>query len=399
MAITTIGQDNSKVQTILTYLLGIAGVALIVFFGGELVRNYQKNKNLSGLTVTAYYGQFDVFVNDENIGKTPIESKPIKSGQNKLTLKNETRSYETSIKFSPKSKSEIKVVALIRDLGANETFSSGIDTWFEEDKSENVLRVLSEPSGASVLIDGTEVGKTPYSSNTVSEGAYDIRISLAGFEDQAIRANIRKEITLNINAKLYPLPFGQKIAKLPDSPNVYDLSTDNPIVNSNPEAWVNGLIHWISTRGVDLEDKKGITENPFDYFFDHRGNVYDKTGVQITKPEEFSKLKDAVSGAYLGRVSDGGLTKEAKDTLQALLGATGDVKKVKIKSTPTGWLRVRDSANLNGKEITRVNVGTEYEVVEEQTGWVKIKVSNDIQGWVSSDYVEVVEAIVVKPAI
>ena len=64
-------------------------------------------------------------------------------------------------------------------------------------------------------------------------------------------------------------------------------------------------------------------------------------------------------------------------------------KKAKVVETGTGWLRVRDAAGLNGVEIARVTVGQEYQVLEETTGWVKIKVSDTVQGWVSSDYVEV----------
>ena len=69
--------------------------------------------------------------------------------------------------------------------------------------------------------------------------------------------------------------------------------------------------------------------------------------------------------------------------------ATG--KQAKIKTTPTGWLRVRSEPSLDGTEITRVDTGGIYRVLEEQTGWVKIRVSDTSEGWVSADYVELVE--------
>ncbi|MCL4384052.1 SH3 domain-containing protein [Patescibacteria group bacterium] len=60
---------------------------------------------------------------------------------------------------------------------------------------------------------------------------------------------------------------------------------------------------------------------------------------------------------------------------------------VTIKTTETGWLRVRDAAAASGKEIARVNPGEKYVLLEENNGWSKIKVNATISGWVSSAYV------------
>jgi uncharacterized protein YgiM (DUF1202 family) len=54
-------------------------------------------------------------------------------------------------------------------------------------------------------------------------------------------------------------------------------------------------------------------------------------------------------------------------------------------------LRVRDAAGLSGAEIARVNTGDKYALLEEKIGWVKIKVSDTVMGWVSSDYVTLSE--------
>ena len=47
---------------------------------------------------------------------------------------------------------------------------------------------------------------------------------------------------------------------------------------------------------------------------------------------------------------------------------------------------------MNAAEIAKVDVGKEYAFVEEQTDWIKITVSETIQGWVSKTYVEIVDS-------
>jgi len=59
---------------------------------------------------------------------------------------------------------------------------------------------------------------------------------------------------------------------------------------------------------------------------------------------------------------------------------------VTILDTPTGFLRVRDSASLGGNEIAQVHPGETYQYVSDQDGWFQIKLSDGKVGWVSSSY-------------
>ena len=61
--------------------------------------------------------------------------------------------------------------------------------------------------------------------------------------------------------------------------------------------------------------------------------------------------------------------------------------KVKVRSTPTGFLRVRDKPSLSGKEIRRVAPGDELLLLEEQDDWDKVRLSNGEEGYVSALYV------------
>lgn len=59
-----------------------------------------------------------------------------------------------------------------------------------------------------------------------------------------------------------------------------------------------------------------------------------------------------------------------------------------IKKTPIGFLRVRDNPGLGGKEIAQVKPKEEYILLEETPGWVRIRLKDSKEGWVSSAYVQ-----------
>ena len=60
---------------------------------------------------------------------------------------------------------------------------------------------------------------------------------------------------------------------------------------------------------------------------------------------------------------------------------------VEIKPTETGWLRVRSQPSGAATEIARVSTGERYFVTGDAgNGWIKIKLTNGTEGWVSSQY-------------
>lgn len=61
---------------------------------------------------------------------------------------------------------------------------------------------------------------------------------------------------------------------------------------------------------------------------------------------------------------------------------------VTIKNTPTGFLRVRDKPGIGGKEIGQIKPKEEYVLLEETPGWVRIRLKDGKEGWVSSAYIQ-----------
>jgi len=73
---------------------------------------------------------------------------------------------------------------------------------------------------------------------------------------------------------------------------------------------------------------------------------------------------------------------------QEVKGASANVKEPKlyatVTETPTGWLRVRKSPS--GIELDKVDVGKTFPLIEETHAWLKIKLDNDTEGWISRRY-------------
>jgi hypothetical protein len=393
MAVTTIiNHKESKLSKVLIYIIGIVGVGLVVFFGGQLIESIMNKSGKAGISVETVNSSASVFVDGQKVGETPYTSSDIRPGTRTIALKNSIRQYQTSLNFIPSNNGTVHVVGLVRDLGVSDIFSSGQEFWFEKDSSGNTVRIISEPSGAKVYVDGSEVGTTPFSSTSISPGNYSIKIALPNYESQTAPIVVQKGYTLNGNIKLFPYPLPENPKLFEGSQSLYDLSLDNPALSADTEAWTKAVIYWNTTRGVNLGGATGLKDKAFDFFLDYKGNIFNREGTQVKSPDDVSKMGDLKKGGYLGRISDGlGLTKEAKEALTTLSSKVSAGKTATIGQTPFGWLRVRDSAGLGGAEIAKVNTGDKYGVLEEKTSWVKIKVSDTISGWVSSDYVTLSE--------
>lgn len=378
--------SKAKTPKAVVYAFILFGLILLIYFGGGIVKYFPNLKGKAVLSAEVTNGEAQVLVNNTQVGKTPFKSSDVKAGENKITIKSDSGQYDATINFLANTE-----ISIVRDLGISDTFSDGQNFWIEKSASDDVLSVISNPSGASVFIDGTEVGKAPYTSSTLSESGYELKVEYPGYEAQSARIKIQKGYRLNGELTLFPMPAPYKVDLLEGSTNLYNVTSGNNVVTSDTGQWVKALLYWNKTRGINLAGL-GINREPvFDYFLDYKGNLYGKDGSPILSTTGYDSLKDAQKGAYLARSTDpAGLSQQAKETYSALTKVAGTSgKKATIKETGTGWLRVRDLPSLNGKELAKVNVGESYTVLEEQTGWTKIKVSDTIQGWVSADYVTV----------
>ena len=61
----------------------------------------------------------------------------------------------------------------------------------------------------------------------------------------------------------------------------------------------------------------------------------------------------------------------------------------RVAKVTTETLRVRDNVGLDAPVQTLVPMGEELDVKEELDGWVRVSLDDDVEGYVSADYVEI----------
>lgn len=61
---------------------------------------------------------------------------------------------------------------------------------------------------------------------------------------------------------------------------------------------------------------------------------------------------------------------------------------VLVKSTPTGFLRVRSTASANGQEVAQVKPGDILTLLEEIPNWYRVRLTDGKEGFISSAYAE-----------
>ncbi len=373
---------NSKARNIAAFLVTVFGVILTSYFGYLLISRATSPSAKPYLYADVYYNKATVLVDGAQVGETPLENFVVKKGLRKVRIESNGTSYETSINFASGFPVLVK-----RDLGVDQVFSAGLDLWSEKASSSAVLSVISEPSDAIVFVDGTESGKTPYSTDKLTEGAYDVRLEKEGYEPISERLNITKNQKLNASFKLFPLPALASVKLMDGSTNLYDIVSVNTFVATNPQTWAKALIYWNKTRGINIMGYGINRELVFSYVLDFNGIFYDTAGEVVSADKVL--LGDGKI-AYLRRESDGvGISAQAKASLAKIGSGVAGGKSAKVKDTPTGWLRVRNEPSLNGLEVGRVTTGDTVNVLEEKTGWLKVKTSANLEGWASADYLQI----------
>ena len=320
-----------------------------------------------------------VFLDGKKMGATPLKLDTVPSGESKLLLSDGAYTYEDEVTLTPKTRTVIR-----RGLGPSEIFSAGENIWLEKSDLGETVSILSNPIEATVKVDGKELGKSPQTTETLSEGEHTIEIAKENYEGKAVKVTVLKGFKINIIFQLFPIPMPKSPSEIKLSETMdyklLDLSTQNPLLFSDTMAWAKAVAYYIRTRKLDIK---------YNYFIDSFGKIYSEKG-EIYLPKEKINLKDKTI-IYLGKSDDKEVTVAAKVAIEGL-AAGKEVKpenlanQVEVLETGTGWLRVRSEASLNGTEIGKVNVGEKYKFSEEVEGWYKITLSDGTTGWISSQY-------------
>ncbi|MDO8573619.1 MAG: PEGA domain-containing protein [Candidatus Daviesbacteria bacterium] len=261
-------------KTIVLFLVLLSLIALILRFNAKFAEVFLGFKESSGISIASDPTGATVFLDGQEVGKTPLNVKNLSVKTYEIKIQKEKLIWQVKVTLTPGT-----VTVINRDLSADLVSSAGEMLTLEKGKG---LTIVSNPTEADVEVDGKQLGKTPVTTD-VESGEHTILISSTNYLKRSIRANLPESFNLTISADL-----SLSEADLTAAPA--------PVVTQTPE--------------------------------------------------------------------------------------------VVVKTTPTGFLRVRDKPSLAGKELVQVKTGETLVLLEEQGAWDKVRLVNGTEGFVSAVYVE-----------
>ena len=255
-------------------LILISLIALLLRFGDKWAQVLLGIKQESGISVSSVPSDATVYLDGEEMGKTPFEDKNLQVKDYTVKIVKGEAIWQGKVKLISGT-----VTTVGRDLAPDPTSSAGEILTLDKGRG---LTVVSNPTDAEVEIDGKSYGKTPITLS-IEPGERTILVSHGNYSNRSIRASLPEGFNLTVTVDL-------ALAEA-------DLTTiSTPVISQTPQ--------------------------------------------------------------------------------------------VVVKQTPTGFLRVRDKPSLSGKEIAQVKPGDSLILLEELSGWYRVRLANGTEGYVSSSYAE-----------
>lgn len=246
---------------------------------------------------------------------------------------------------------------------------------------KGALQVTSKPV-SKVYLDDKYIGRTPISKTEPAD------MLQAG----------------NYNIKLEPLdtayqPYQEKISIATGIMTVVDRTfrtdslSEGSVISLSPLSDKNSAeleVIAIPVGSSVTLDSEPIGTTPLlhkdptesDHIIRIKKNGYNEKSIRIRTPKGF-KLTVI---AYLSIGEDDTRAEDNTLTPPSITVTPTPAPSVLILDTPTGFLRVRQSPDINSSQVTTVAPGSTHPLLSEQTGWYQIKLENDQTGWISSEY-------------
>lgn len=243
---------------------------------------------------------------------------------------------------------------------------------------------------AQVFLDNKSIGETPLcrceQNETLNEGVYELKIvpndkSVSPF---SLRVEINPGVLTAVDRTFLPGSFSSTYILTLKKTNARDSQV---FVASIPDEALVSLDG--DSKGVTPLTLKGVSASEHEMEIQKQG--FAKKTVRIRAVPSHKLILNVILGAE-GEIDETqDVTPQPKADSRGLGTPAPTVSKnsVLIKSTPTGFLRVRKDPTTAAVEIGRVKPGETYEFVDENDSWFKIKLSDGAEGWVSKTYTSI----------
>ena len=232
------------------------------------------------------------------------------------------------------------------------------------------LRVESNKK-AKVLINNKDMGNTPYQDENLTEG--EVLVSLKN-EESTGSGEVAWQGYVKLNGGTLSV-VNRELADIQSasSGEVITLTRGRGVtITSNPSSaqiFMDGKE--LGRTPLSISDI-AVGEHQFLISKDN----FLKRSIRATLVEGYNLVMNvdlAISDVDLSKIP-------TEPTLKT--------NEVVVKNTPTGFLRVRSEASLNGEEVGRVNPGDTLIRLEELPNWQRVRLKDGKEGYVSSAYTQ-----------
>ncbi|HSV94817.1 MAG TPA: PEGA domain-containing protein [Spirochaetia bacterium] len=264
------------------------------------------------------------------------------------------------------------------------------------------LQVTAHPD-ANVVVNGQSVGKTPYYIDNEKPGTYTVQLTAVD-SGQSWEGKVD---LLGGTLTTVHREFGDT----PDKSHSYTLSFEK--LSNNKSAAVNivsipasatisidGKPEGFSPKSIDIEPGPHVFTFTNPGFQDKIVNASVQPGYRLVLNFTMAALDITPTPTPTIATPSAGLasptpTKVAITPLPKQASSSATIAKpyVEILSTPTGFLRVRETASASGTEIAQVNPGDKFAYKEDEStaSWYQIEYVKGQWGFVSSSYAKLVK--------
>ncbi len=261
------------------------------------------------------------------------------------------------------------------------------------------IHIESNPA-STVFLNGAEVGRTPY-ENTREQGEVIVKLVPDSFETPLVPYETKINLVAGVQTVI-KRDFGE----------TDDTSSGEIISFEKVDASQTSLavVSIPDSSELLIDDKeRAFTPHrtssllPGEHTLSLSSEGYSERRVEVRTHEGY-KLTAVVKLAKVEVEQGEDAEVQPEPEVQEVEEKT-QFKKIKILSTPTGYLRVRNEPSTLGTEVGRVEPGETYDLLEtdEKTGWYKIRFSNSQEeeeektGWITNQYAEVEGTVTPSP--
>ena len=248
-----------------------------------------------------------------------------------------------------------------------------------KDSGKGALQVTSAPS-SKVYLNGKLLGDTPLCKcdqvNMLAVGEYTIKLipKEGNFEPFEQKIKITPSVLTVVDRTFGQGGFSQgSIITLSALPNKKDVQFS---VLSFPDK-VNVFLD-NNLVGISPLLLKNVTES------DHE--------IKLTKDGYKDKIIRirTVAGYRLEALVFMGVNPDFSSSSSSAAAVpvptASPSAKITILTTPTGFLRVRESNSVSAAQVALVYPGEKYDLISESEGWYQIKLTDGKIGWISTQY-------------